>query len=163
MNDRSIFTVCAGKRFRYDSVEYPVPKSSIEMRTPMVCICCSTCLARSGSAISTLSVSSTSNCVAAMPYKVSASARSSISVSLANCRADRFTATAGTAKPALRQSRIWRQAAWMTQRPIGTISPRSSASAMNSPGNTRPRFGWAQRSSASTLRMRPLAISILGW
>ena len=35
----------------------------------------------------------------------------------------------------------WRQASWITQAPIGTISPVSSASGMNSSGATRPRVG----------------------
>ena len=77
--------------------------------------------------------------------------KSSTSVSLANWRADRLTATGGTRRPASRQSRICRHAAWITQRPIGTIRPRSSASGMNSIGGTRPRVGCCQRSSASML------------
>ena len=35
----------------------------------------------------------------------------------------------------------WRQAVSSTQRPIGTISPVSSASGMNASGGTRPRVG----------------------
>ena len=34
MNERSTFSVSTEKRFKYDSDEYPVPKSSSAMRTP---------------------------------------------------------------------------------------------------------------------------------
>jgi hypothetical protein len=34
---------------------------------------------------------------------------------------------------------------------------------MNSSGGTMPRVGWRQRTSASTLAMRPEASSICGW
>ena len=43
-----------------------------------------------------------------------------------------------------------RQASRRTQRPIGRIAPFSSAISMNSPGDTRPRSGCCQRTSAST-------------
>ena len=42
------------------------------------------------------------------------------------------------------------QACFSTQRPIGTISPVSSASGMNCIGGSTPSSGWVQRSSAST-------------
>ena len=48
----------------------------------------------------------------------------------------------------------WRQASWITQSPIGTIRPVSSASGMKSAGETRPRSGWFQRISASNAPMR---------
>ena len=44
----------------------------------------------------------------------------------------------------------WRQAFSSTHRPIGSISPFSSAIGMNSDGGISPRSGWCQRSSAST-------------
>ena len=42
------------------------------------------------------------------------------------------------------------QASAMTQRPSVRIRPFSSASGMNSSGETRPRVGWRQRTRAST-------------
>ena len=58
-------------------------------------------------------------------------------------------------RPAARASRIrraWRQPSRSTHRPIGMISPVSSASGMNWSGGIIPRSGWRQRSSASTPR-----------
>ena len=46
------------------------------------------------------------------------------------------------------------QASRITHSPIGTISPVSSATGMNSAGEIRPRVGWFQRSSASNEQMR---------
>ena len=62
-----------------------------------------------------------------------------------NCTGDRLTATF------MRRGQFAasRQASRSTHSPIGTISPISSASGMNSAGDTRPRSGWFQRSSAS--------------
>jgi hypothetical protein len=34
VNERSILSVSIGKRFKYDSYEYPVPKSSSDKATP---------------------------------------------------------------------------------------------------------------------------------
>ena len=56
-----------------------------------------------------------------------------------------------------------RQASRSTQRPIGTISPVSSANGMKSPGTTSPRSGWCQRSSASIPATWPSASRTIGW
>src|SRR5829696_5719787 len=45
----------------------------------------------------------------------------------------------------------------------GTISPVSSARATNSPGMTRPRSGWSQRTSASSPASLPPGSSTTGW
>jgi hypothetical protein len=47
------------------------------------------------------------------------------------------------------------QAVRSTHSPIGTISPVSSASGMNSVGEMMPRSGWRQRTSASTPTISP--------
>jgi hypothetical protein len=46
--------------------------------------------------------------------------------------------------------------------PIGTISPRSSASGMNLPGGTSPTPGRSQRINASAPMISPDRISISG-
>jgi hypothetical protein len=51
-----------------------------------------------------------------------------------------------------------RQACRSTHSPKGTISPISSASGMKSAGETKPRSGWRQRSSAS----KPITMSPAG-
>ena len=48
-------------------------------------------------------------------------------------------------------------AARSTQSPIGTTSPDSSATSMNSSGSSRPRVGWSQRTSASKPDVCPLS------
>ena len=55
------------------------------------------------------------------------------------------------------------QAFSMTVAPTGTISPDSSRSGMNSAGDTRPRSGCFQRSSASTPTTRRVAADTRGW
>ena len=62
-----------------------------------------------------------------------------------NCAGDRLTAIcSGTGQEAAS-----RQASRRIQTPISTIRPLSSASGMNSPGETKPRTGCIQRASAS--------------
>ena len=55
-----------------------------------------------------------------------------------------------------------RAASAITNRPIGTIKPTSSASGMNSAGNTSPP-GVRQRTSASKPAMAPSASCTIGW
>ena len=50
-----------------------------------------------------------------------------------------------------------------TQSPSSLIKPVSSASGMNSAGETMPRSGWRQRSSASTPTTRPVRNDTCGW
>ena len=70
----------------------------------------------------------------------------------ATWRAERLTETSSgrSSGRCSCHSRIWRQAVSWTQRPIGSIRPLSSATGMNSPGSSWPRFGWFQRTSASS-------------
>jgi hypothetical protein len=61
------------------------------------------------------------------------------------------------------QAAFCAQACFKTQRPIGTISPVSSASGMNCIGGSTPRSGCVQRNSASTPVICLLAMSTFGW
>jgi hypothetical protein len=61
------------------------------------------------------------------------------------------------------QSRAAWQAACSTRRPMGTIRPVSSARETNSPGMTRPRSGWSQRTSASRPASSPSGSRTTGW
>jgi hypothetical protein len=106
-----------------------------------------------------LSVISTSSRSGARP--VVASARRIVS-----CSAPRWNWTGET----LTAIRIWSgqraacaQASRITQAPIGTIRPVSSAIGMKSTGETRPRLGWFQRISASNEQMRLCSRSNRGW
>ena len=67
-----------------------------------------------------------------------------------NCRADTLTLTYGACRPIrcpVAGGRDGGRAC--TQSPIGTMSPDSSATSMNSVGDNRPRLGCSHRSSAS--------------
>ena len=78
-----------------------------------------------------------------------------------SCRGDTLTET--TAPLARCHSATTRHDSRSTQVPIGTISPLSSATGMNSSGGTIRSPGGRQRSSASTPTIRSSASRISGW
>ena len=47
--------------------------------------------------------------------------------------------------------------------PICRMMPLSPATGMNTPGDTSPRSGWFQRSSASKATTSPLSTRVCGW
>ena len=55
------------------------------------------------------------------------------------------------------------QAVSSTHAPMSTITPLSSASAMNSVGGTSPRVACCQRRSASAAVTSPVSRSRIGW
>ena len=82
-----------------------------------------------------------------------------ITLRLLNWAGDRLTATrTGFGHVAASQ-----QACLSTHSPIGTIRPISSASGMNSAGETMPRLGEFQRSSASQPVISSVIASTCGW
>lgn len=83
---------------------------------------------------------------------LSASARRMVSFSEPrwNCTAETLTATRMPSGHFAARA----QASRITQAPIGTIRPVSSATGTNSTGEMRPRFGWRHRSSASNEQMQ---------
>jgi len=58
---------------------------------------------------------------------------------------------------------VYVQAVRNSHSPSGSVRPISSATGMNFSGRTRPRSGWRQRTSASTLRTSPVCRSSTGW
>ncbi len=60
------------------------------------------------------------------------------------------------------QTRSCRHTSRSTQRSMATIRPVSSATGMNSPGNSPPS-GCCQRTSASKPVIRPVSRSTIGW
>lgn len=62
-----------------------------------------------------------------------------------------------------RHSAACRQAVSSTHWPIATIRPVSSATGMNSAGDSGPSSGLVQRNSASAPTVRPLRASTTGW
>ena len=79
------------------------------------------------------------------------------------CGAEMFTLALSVVRPASCQRRNCAATVRRMLPPMGTISPVSSASPIKSPGSTRPRVGWCQRTSASTESMCPRARSTIGW
>jgi len=81
-----------------------------------------------------------------------------------NCRGDTFTCS--IAEPSSDESstseRSARAAVAMTQSPIGTIAPVSSAMSMNAGGVSTPRSGCRQRNNASMATTRPVWIETIG-
>ena len=92
-NAMSIFSVSIGKRRRYDRLEYPVPKSSTEIRTPWAFSSCRVEMVRSVFAISELSVSSSSSRSAGTSWSRSALSTSPLRSPSMNCRPETFTDT----------------------------------------------------------------------
>ena len=78
-----------------------------------------------------------------------------------SCRADKLTDTLTGCMSA--HWRAWRHAASRTHAPTATIKPVSSATPMKSLGLSRPRDGWAHRTSASTPVMRSSISDTIGW
>ncbi len=117
----------------------------------------------SPSFMSTLSVISISSAAGSSPVSSRIRATSAGKPDWANCCTDTFTATRGTGTPSSRQVLAWAQAVRSTHSPMGTIRLVSSATGMNSAGDTDPNSALVQRSRASTPEMAPLVTSIWGW
>jgi hypothetical protein len=98
-----------------------------------------------------------------MPLASRASSMSCSRCGSANWRGERFTAIDTGRKPRRCHAMFCAHASFSTQRPIGTISPVSSASGMNCIGDTMPKSGCIQRSSASTPVICPVSVSTFGW
>jgi len=75
---------------------------------------------------------------------------------------ERLTETRIGAIPWARHSAFCLQASRRTHSPMGTISPVSSAIGMNCAGETSPKVGWFQRTSASIPFMAPESMSTRG-
>ena len=167
MNDLSIFRMSTGNWRRYDSDEYPVPKSSTAMRTPESRSAVRSSHTRSWSRSSRLSVISSTSADAGTPCRRSAARTSSTNPVVRNCRADTLTLTYGV-RPDSRVRRAAAASDWTsTHAPSGTISPLSSARSMNSPGGTMPKVGCVQRTSASKPSavgsVPPSGSATIGW
>ena len=102
---------------------------------------------------------SISSRLAGSPAAASASRMPSTTLPRRNWIGDMLTATR-TSSASLAHSR---QASRSTQLPISTISPISSATGMNSAGDTMPRTGCGQRSSASQVEIRLVCRLNSGW
>ena len=157
---RSIFISSTGSSFRWLSEENPVPKSSIDRRTPSARIARSWSAVPSTFSIIALSVISIFRQRGGTPLAASASRIVGTSDPLRSCRSDTFTATAMSQRP---QSASWRQACRIIRLPSSTMSPDSSATGMNWSGKIIGPSGGCQRISASKPARRRLPASTSGW
>ena len=117
----------------------------------------------SPSFMSTLSVISISSAAGSSPVSSRMRPTSAGNPDWANCCTDTFTATRGTTTPWSSQALVWAQAVRSTHSPMGTIRLVSSATGMNSAGDTDPNSLLVQRSRASAPAMAPLVTSTWGW
>jgi hypothetical protein len=97
------------------------------------------------------------------PLSASAATTSRVTSTSISCRGERFTAIRSGASTSADQAAAWCSACRSTQRPISMMAPLSSASGMNSAGDTVPSCGWCQRTNASKPVVRPSASSTVGW
>ena len=120
--------------------------------------------ARSWFAITAASVNSRQRVAGSAPERSSAS-RTTVTVSLwRHWRGLRFThTTAGSPGRSAAHIAACRAAEPIAHAPIGNIRPASSATSRNSPGVTRPRLRWPQRSSASQPMIEPERRRKAGW
>ncbi|MNP39364.1 hypothetical protein D3C76_1329370 [compost metagenome] len=140
-----------------------MPKSSTAMLRPRFFRPARICSASFTSRIRILSVNSSSRHAGGRPLSSRMLAIRVPSWPSENCRAEMFTDTFGTRTLALCQALSWRLASRSTQSPTSTTRPSSSITGMKSPGGTRPRVGWRQRSRASApVRRLPSPLNC-GW
>ena len=159
----SILTASMGKRLNCPRLECPVPKSSMYKCSLSSCICSKVLSVISGSSIVALSVISTCNIDESMPVDWIASFISSIREGSLNWRGEILTAIGGGFRPSLFQLTHCKQAAWITNRPIGIIRPASSAIGINLSGPIITPVLVTQRTSASNPTTTFVRKSTLGW
>ena len=162
-NTRSTFSSSTGNFARYASEEYPVPKSSNEIRTPSARSRARASVAASGSSIRAPSVTSSVSEVAGSRERSNALRTMSSSPGSISWWGDRLTATEKSGPLIGAHSAACWQACVRTQAPIVRIAPDSSAMAMNSAGLMSPASGCRQRISASTPTCRPSRQRNCGW
>ncbi len=140
MNDRSIFSVSIGSHCKYASDEYPVPKSSSAMLTPVARIFSSFAAASSVFFISSVSVISNSSQRGSNLYFLSTRSIVAGKSDCENCSADTFTATRTGGNPLACHAAHCPQASSSTHSPNSTINPDSSAIGTNFDGGTGPNL-----------------------
>src|SRR5215211_2548737 len=140
--DLSIFSSSTGRRFRYASEEYPVPKSSIARRTPMSLSRERTCIARIGSARMVLSVISSSRSEVETSHFASSSPTVSGRWTSRRLRAERLTPTQRSS-PSSFQLRHCRRASFSTKNVSGTMTPRLLRQGDELVGRDYPAHGMA--------------------
>ncbi len=99
------------------------------------------------------------------PVSLSTAATSSTNPASRSWRTATLTLIASNASSpnSARQRDSWAHASRSTHAPSGTISPERSATGMKSAGETKPRSGCCQRTSASAPASRPVCRSKTGW
>ena len=161
MNCRSILSWCTANPRSWPRLVNPAPKSSIDTCKPRARSAATTSHAVSGFSVMALSVISMTSFCGGQRLSVSTSSTMP-SRALSNETGLMLTATEQS-RPCARQRLASPTAVSSTQRVSAWIRLVRSAMGMNSAGNSSPRSGWSQRSSASKpIRLRELAAST-GW
>jgi len=140
-----------------------VPKSSTDNSIPRSPSNFKSRIARSGFCIITLSVTSSSKCLAGKPVSANTRFTSSTKELRCNCCPATFTAMRPKCLPSLSQRMPWRQAVSNTHKPISWIRPIFSATGINIAGEIKPSWGSCQRSSASNPTVFRVTKSSFGW
>ena len=100
-----------------------------------------------------------------MPVSRSVPATSSMSSFCPSLRPETFTliVSGGSSARFVFHSCTWRAASRIIHWSSGTIRPLETATGMNAAGETKPRVGLIQRTSASKPVMRPVLSETIGW
>ena len=162
MNDLSIFSSSIASCLRYVSDALPVPKSSTASRTPIARRLSSTSIARCGSVMTPLSVTSRVSRAGSTDHRSRAPATVRGSDASPRSRTEMFTATSRS-MPSADHWHTWSSAASSTYEVMRPTIPVFSARETNSSGSTSPRVGCDQRTSASTPVTRSVLRSTFGW
>ena len=120
-------------------------------------------MVRLGSTIRTVSVISRTSAEQSRPARPVMLRTSPRNFALCIWRPDTLTERVIGRLPTIGQAAASAHAVSSTQRPSGTMKPVSSASEMNRFGDTTPRTGCRQRTSASKPTRRPSARENCGW
>ncbi len=144
----SILSTSTANSRRVCSEDCPVPKSSIDSRTPSARRSLITRRAASTSVSMTVSVISSTRFDGERPCRRSIRATPSASPGFQNSRCETLTATLASRPPAF-QAAIWAPTWSRTHEPSSTIPGPDSSTGRKVPGSSSPFSGCCQRTRAS--------------
>ena len=157
-----IFRASIGRVARNARHDWPVPKASMQTRTPRRSSAARVSRARSGSRTRHSSPISSLRSAPSRHEARSAPSTESTKSDAANCWATTPTETGRRGRPPSCQSPAWEQASRSSQLPTWTVSSLSPASGARPPGPTAPRPGCRQRTRAEAPTSTPVALSTAG-
>ncbi|MOA16302.1 hypothetical protein D3C78_1365100 [compost metagenome] len=156
---RSIFTLSKVKSRRRPRLDWPVPKSSSEMRTPALCNSLMMRCAVSADVMTAVSVISSSSRCGSRPTRERMDRILSAVLGSINCAEERLK----DRKSSRGQNRAASAAFLSRASDSASMKPRSSASGTKTAGDTKPRSGSFQRASASKPMTFASSSLTMGW